>query len=285
LGRKHSIAFVINILIMNIIEILQFDFVQRALITGIFVALLCSLLGVFLILRRMSLIGDGLSHVSFGAVALGLSLGLFPTFIALPIVILASLLINLLNQKTRYYGDALIGIISSSGIAFGIIFASISNGFNADILSYLFGNILTISTQEMLASVFLSGLVLAIIYFFYYHLFALTFNEDYAKIAGVKVTFYNQLIALLTGISVVVSIKVVGTMLFSALLIIPAMASLQISRSFKSTVILSAVIGVISVIIGIFTSVMLNIPTGGTIVIVNLLFFLIAFSARQFFKM
>ena len=171
---------------MEILEIIQFAFVQKAFIAGSFVALLCSVLGLFLVLQRLSLIGDGLAHVSFGAIAMGLFFGLYPIYFAIPVVILASVFILKLVKKGRFSGDAAIGIVSSAGIAGGVILASLGNGFNVDLFSYLFGNILAISSVEMYFSIFLSLVVLAVIYLFYYDLFSITFNEEYAKTTGIK---------------------------------------------------------------------------------------------------
>jgi zinc transport system permease protein len=266
---------------MNILNILQYGFIQRAIITGIFVALLCSVLGLFLVLRRLSLIGDGLSHISFGGVALGLFLGIFPIYIAIPIAILGALAILAITEQMKVYGDAAIGIISSAGIAGGIILASISHGFNIDLLSYLFGNILAITNLEMYLSIGLSLLVIIIISFFYYDLFSITFNEEHARVTGINVKIINMMLVVLTAITVVLSIRVVGIMLISAFIVLPSVTALQLSRGFRITVIISAIISVIAVIIGIFTSFLLNIPTGAMIVVINLIFLLLAFGYRK----
>jgi len=266
---------------MNILNILQYGFIQRAIISGIFVALLCSVLGLFLVLRRLSLIGDGLSHISFGGVALGLFLGIFPIYIAIPIAILGALAILAITDQMKVYGDAAIGIISSAGIAGGIILASISHGFNIDLLSYLFGNILAITNLEMYLSIGLSLLVIMIISFFYYDLFSITFNEEHARVTGINVKIINMMLVVLTAVTVVLSIRVVGIMLISAFIVLPSITALQFSRGFRTTVIISAIISVIAVIIGIFTSFLLNIPTGAMIVVVNLIFLLLAFGYRK----
>lgn len=266
---------------MNIITILQYGFIQRAIITGIFVALLCSVLGLFLVLRRLSLIGDGLSHISFGGVALGLFLGIFPVYIAIPIVILGALAILTLAEKMKVYGDAAIGIISSIGIASGIILASISHGFNIDLFSYLFGNILAITRGEMYLSIALSLVVLTVISFFYYDLFSITFDAEHAKVTGINVKIINTILVMLTAITVVLSIRVVGIMLISAFIVLPSVTALQVARGFKSAVIISAVTSVITVIIGIFTSFFLNIPTGAMIVVINFILLLLAFGYKK----
>lgn len=261
---------------MDILSFLNYAFVGRAYLAGSFVAALCAILGLFLVLRKLSLIGDGLSHVSFGAIALGLFFGLYPFLVAVPIVIIASFLILKLAEKTKIYGDAAIGIVSSVGIASGVILASVSKGFNVDLFSYLFGNILAISAQEVYLAVGLSFLVLLVVLFFYEDLFATTFDEEYAKVLGVKTQRINIILTSLTAITVVLAVKVVGVMLVSALLVLPAVTALQIARNFKSAMIIAVVIAVISVLFGITISFFANFPSGATVILVNFAFFILS---------
>ncbi len=258
---------------MDFFHFLQYLFIQKAFFAGSFVAVVCAVLGTFLVLRKMSLIGDGLSHVSFGAIALGLCLGMFPFYVAVPVVMLASLLILKISEKAKVYGDAAIGIVSAVGVAGGVILASISKGFNVDLFSYLFGNILAISNIEVILSVALSVVVLAVIYFFYWDLFSATFDEEYAKTSGVKTNGINIILTLLTAVTVVLSVKIVGIMLVSALLILPAVTALQLSKGFKSTIIIGGAISLLSVLLGITLSFFLDLPTGATIVMINAVFF------------
>jgi zinc transport system permease protein len=239
---------------MDILNFLQYSFIQKAFLAGSFVAIVCSALGLFLVLRKMSLIGDGLSHVSFGAIALGLFFGIYPFYVAVPVVMIASILILKISEKTKIYGDSAIGIVSSVGIAGGVILASVSHGFNVDLFSYLFGNILAISNIEVILSIILSIIVLLVIYFFYWDLFSATFDEEYAKTTGVKTNFINILLTLLTAITVVLSVKMVGIMLVSALLIIPAITALQLAKGFKMTMIIGSIVSLISVLFGITLS-------------------------------
>jgi zinc transport system permease protein len=262
---------------MDIFVALQYEFIRRAFIAGAFIALVCSILGVLLVLRRLSLIGDGLAHVTFGSVAIGLLLRQHPAFVAIPIVMASSLGILKLMQKARLYGDAAIGIVSSVGIAGGVLIASISGGFNVDLFSFLFGNILAISKAEVVTSIVLSIVVLLVITLFYNEYFSTTFDEEFARVSGINVQKINTLLVLLTGITVVLTMKVVGIMLTSALLILPAVTALQIAKSFKHTMMLSSLTGVASVMIGIYASLVLNLPTGATIVMVNFVFFISAF--------
>jgi zinc transport system permease protein len=261
----------------NIIELLSHGFIQRALIAGSFIAILCATLGTFLVLRRFSLIGDGLAHVTFGGVAVGLFLGLYPMYVAVPIVMISSLGILKLVEKARLYGDAAIGIVSSLGIACGILLASAAGGFNVDLFSYLFGNILAISNAEVISSIFLSIILIFVIWFFYHELLSITFDEESAKASGVKTKTINGILVLLTSLTVVLAMRVVGIMLISSLLILPPVTALQVARGFKMTIVIASVVGVLSVMLGVFLSLVADLPTGATIVILNFLFFIGSF--------
>jgi zinc transport system permease protein len=266
---------------MEILNFLNYGFIERAYVAGSFVAILCAVLGMFLVLRKLSLIGDGLAHVSFGAIALGLFVGVYPFYVAIPAVVLASYFILIISERAKVYGDAAIGIVSSLGIAGGVILASLSHGFNVDLFSYLFGNILSISLGEVYLSVGLSMMVLAVTVYFYNDLFSATFDEQFAKISGIEVRKINLVLIFLTAITVVLAIKVVGVMLVSALLILPGATSLQISKGFKSALILSSVIAVFSVIVGITVSFLADVPAGAMIVMINFVLFLISFIIKK----
>ena len=266
---------------MAIFHFLDYDFIQRAYFAGAFVAALCAVLGLLLVLRKLSLIGDGLSHVSFGAIAIGLFFGIYPFYVAIPAVILASFLILRLTEKAKIYGDAAIGIVSSVGIAGGVILASLSRGFNVDLFSYLFGNILAISNQEVWLSVGLSLLVLLVVVFLFNDLFATTFDEEYAKVSGIKTDRINLVLTFLVAVTVVLAIKVVGVMLVSALLILPAVTALQIVKGFKGAMITAAALSVFSVIIGVSISFFADLPAGASIVMVNFLLFLFFLVLRK----
>jgi len=265
---------------MNIFDFLSHGFIQRALVAGSFIAILCSTLGVFLVLRRFSLIGDGLGHVTFGSVAIGLLLRVYPIGIAIPIAMIASLGILKLIEKARIYGDAAIGIVSSLGIATGVLLASLAGGFNIDLFSYLFGNILTINTMEVVTSMILSGILILVILFYYHELLAITFDEESARVSGIKVERINKILVLLTAVTIVLAMRVVGIMLVSALLILPSVTALQWNKGFKGTIIIASLIGVISVIVGIGIAFVIDLPPGATIVIVNFLFLLLAVGVR-----
>lgn len=265
---------------MGLMEILSYGFLQRALIGGSLIAVLCSILGIFLVLRRFSLIGDGLAHVTFGSVALALFMGfnsIFMTLAAIPCVLLASVGILKLTDKAKIYGDTAIGIVSSLGIAIGVLLASKAGGFNVDLFSYLFGNILSINRAELAIAAVLFVLVVVSVVLFYNELFATTFDIELAQSSGILTHRINMVLVLLTALTVVLAMKVVGIMLISALLILPAVSALQLARSFKTAILTSAFIGVVTVVSSIFLSLALNLPTGATIVLVNFAVFAVTF--------
>ncbi|GFO59267.1 ABC transporter [Geomonas silvestris] len=272
---------------MNITEMLSFGFMQRALVGGSLIAILCSVLGVFLVLRRLSLIGDGLSHVTFGSVALALLFRLhsfYMTLAIIPLVLASSLGILKLAERARIYGDAAIGIVSALGVATGVMLASMAGGFNIDLFSYLFGNILSISSSELAIAAVLFVIVISGVAIFYNDLFASTFDEELAKTSGIDTGRINAILVLLTALTVVLAMKVVGIMLISALLILPAVTALQLSKGFRTAIISSAFIGVCTVVVGISVSFVMNLPTGATIVLVNFVTFLCAFAARTLLR-
>lgn len=266
---------------MELLQFFEFTFIIRALMAGSFIGLLCSSLGVLLVLRRLSLIGDGLAHVTFGSVALGLLLKVQPLYISIPVVALSSLAILRLTEKTRVYSDAAIGIVSAVGVSGGVILASIAAGFNVDLFSYLFGNILSVTVAEVVTSVILSLVVLAVIASRYRELLSMSFDEDFAATSGINTARINSLISLLAAVTVVLTMKLVGIMLTSALLIIPAVTAFQVARSFKSTMIIAACAAIISVWAGIFLSFLLNLPTGATIVMINFIIFALLYTVKS----
>jgi zinc transport system permease protein len=280
-----STSSAINIPDMTLLYFLSYGFIQRAYLAGSFIAVLCAILGLFLVLRNLSLIGDGLSHVSFGAIALGLFWGFYPFYVAIPVVILASYLVLKLTEKARIYGDAAIGIVSSVGIAGGVILASLSKGFNVDLFSYLFGNILAISNQEVFLSVGLSAVVLLVIIFLYNDLFATAFDEHFAKVAGIKTGRINVVLMFLTAVTVVLAIKVVGILLVSAMLILPAVAALQIAKGFKAAMITAAIVAIFAVLAGITISFYADLPAGATVVMINFLLFVLFLSVKKIHRM
>lgn len=265
----------------TILEALQYAFIQRALVGGVFIGCCCAFLGVFLVLRRLSLIGDGLAHVGLAAVGLGLFLNTQPLWISIPVVMFASLWILWLSDKADVYADAAIGLVSAVSVAVGIILASVGRGFNIDLFSFLFGSILAISMHEVILSVALSVIVIGMVFLFYHELFAIAFEEDYARVLGIPVEKINKILILCTAVTVSLGIRVVGTMLISSLIIFPAITALQIARGFRLAMLLAAVFSTLSVFIGVFVSYLADLPTGATIVLINFAFFVLTFIIKK----
>jgi len=265
----------------QIIEALQYGFIQRALISGSFIGICCAVLGVFLVLRRLSLIGEGLAHFSLAPIGLALMLGIYPLYVAVPMAVFASFWILQLAKKGNMYGDAAIGLVSAIGVAVGITLASLGAGFNVDLFSYLFGDILAVARGEAWASVGLSVLVLGLVGLHYQELFAMTFDEEYAEVLGVNTERVNHVLVLLTSLTVILGIKVVGTMLVSSLIIFPAVTALQICHGFKKALFLAVFFALLSVVSGIILAFVVNVPAGAAIVLVNFGFFLMAYGVKR----
>lgn len=251
------------------LELLQFGFLQRALLAGVFVAAACGLLGVFLVLRRSSMMGEGLAHFAFATVGLGLLLQIPPLWVAAPLAVLASMLILKLPERGAMFGDAAIGMVSSVGVAAGVLLASLGRGFNVDLFSYLFGDILAVSPAEVGLSVALSAAVIAVLGGHFPSLFALTFDAEYARATGVRTVRLDRMLAALTALTVVLGMRVAGTLLVSSLLIFPAVTALHLARSFRMALVLAAVIGVATIVGGILTACLADIPAGSAIVLLN----------------
>ena len=254
-------------------EIFTYGFMQRALVSGIAIALLCSVVGLFLVLRRYSLFGDAVAHSSFGGIALGLLLGIYPMWTAYVISIISALIITRIKQKFDISGEASVAILLSSGIAIGLILISISGGFSVDIFSFLFGSILLVSTEDTILILGLTGAILIVILLLYRELIYSTFNEEQAKVSGIPVEKINYLIVFIAGITVVTSIQLVGILLISALFVIPNVTAIMFGRSFKQTAILSISFAISAVVIGILISYLLDITPSGSIVMLSITIF------------
>lgn len=256
-------------------EILSYQFMQRAYISGILIAIACSLLGVFLVLKRFSLFSDGIAHIAFGGVATGLLFKFTPFLSALVFGMLGALGILKLKEKYNLYGDSAIGIVSHMSLGLGIFIISVANSFNVEVLSYLFGSILSIKEIELVLSIILALCVILFIVIFNNDLFYLSFDEESAKVSGINVKNLNLVLVLLTSITIVASMNIVGLMLASSLIIFPAVSALQLKISFKKTLLVSMIFAVFSVILGITLSYYFDFAVSGTIVILNALIFLI----------
>lgn len=263
---------------MYIIETLQqmfsYSFLVRGMIVGMIVAICASLLGVILVLKKYSMIGDGLSHVSFGAMAIGLAFGFAPIKVAIPVTIIAAFLMLRISDNSKINGDAAIALSSSSFLAIGIIMNSVVSGTSIDLNSYMFGSILAISDEDMWICIVFGILIAVAFLFFYHYIFAITFDENFAAATGVKVQLYKTVLSVLTALTVVIGMRIMGTLLISSLIIFPALSSLMVFKRFKQVMIGSVVISFISFFIGMVCSYMFSIPTGASIVVVNLVVFI-----------
>ncbi len=261
----------------TISEMLSFTFMQRAIIVGILVSLCAALLGVSLVLKRYSMIGDGLSHVGFGALALATVLNAAPLAVAIPVVVVAAFLLLRLSENSKIKGDSAIALISTSALAFGVLAVSLTTGVNTDIFNYMFGSILAMKQSDVVLSIVLSVAVIFLFLIFYNKIFAVTFDETFAKATGTHAGAYNMLIAFLTAITIVLGMRMMGALLISSLIVFPTLTAMRVFKSFKSVVISSAVISVVCFLVGITVSYAFSAPTGASVVMANLASFL-AFS-------
>jgi len=254
-------------------EILSYGFMQRALVSGIAISLMCSVVGLFLVLRRHSLFGDALAHSAFGGIAAGLFLGIYPIWTAFIVSILSALGITKIRQRFQISGDAMVAILLSSGLAMGVILISLAGGFTVNLFSFLFGSILLISLDNTILILGLAGSILIVILLLYRQLTYATFNEEQAKVSGIQVEKLNYLLVVIAGITVVSSMQLVGILLTSSLIVIPNVTAMLFSRGFKQTAILSMIFAVFSAVVGILTSYIFNIAPGGMIVLISILLF------------
>ena len=254
-------------------RMLSYHFMQRALIVGVLVSLCAALLGVSLVLKRYSMIGDGLSHVGFGALAIASAFHLAPLAVAVPVVVLAAVLLLRISQSSRIKGDAWIALVSSSALAIGVICVSLTTGMNTEVSSYMFGSVLSLSRSDAVLSVLLSLAVLLLFVLFYPRLFAVTFDETFARATGTRTGAYNTLLAVLTAVTVVLGMRMMGALLISSLIIFPALSAMRVCRSFRSVIVCAACISVGCFLAGLVASFFLSTPTGASIVVANLLVF------------
>jgi zinc transport system permease protein len=270
---------------MNMVfEILQFGFIQRALISGIAVAVSCSVIGLFLVLRRESLYGDALSHVAFGGIAIGLFTNVYPIWTAFAVSILASLGITKLRDSTKIPGDSAVAVLLSAGLATGVVLIGLSGGFSLDLYSFLFGSILLISYNDQLMILVLSLIVLAIMYKMYRKLMYIAFDEEQAKVSGIDVIKLNYLFIVLASVTVITSVRLVGVLLISSLIVIPNITAMMFGKGFKKTLLISIFTAVLSVVGGIVVSYVMNLAPGGTIVIISVAVFLAVISTKYLLK-
>lgn len=265
-------------------EMFSYSFMTRALLVGTLVSLPAALLGVSLVLKRYSMIGDGLSHVGFGALSIAFALNLAPLYVSVPACVLAAFFLLKLSESSKIKGDAAIALIASSSLAIGVIATSLSSGLSVDVYGYMFGSVLAMKTSDVYISVILAVAVLAVFILCYHKIFAVTFDADFAKATGTKTGFYNMLLALLTALTIVVGMRIMGTMLISSLIIFPALTSMRVLRSFKGVIVCSAIVSVVCFFFGMFLSYVFSIPAGASVVCVNLVVFLLFYLLGKIMK-
>lgn len=254
----------------TVIEMLSYPFMTRAFLVGSLVALCSALLGVSLVLKRYSMIGDGLSHVGFGAMAIAAAMNAAPLTVAIPVVIVAAILLLRISGNAKIKGDAAIALISTTSLAVGVMVISLTTGMNTDVYNYMFGSILAMSAEDVKLSLVLSVFVLILFIVFYHKIFAITFDETFASATGVKAGVYNTLIAVLTAVTIVLGMRMMGALLISSLIIFPALTSMRVCRTFKSVIINAAVISVVCLIAGVTLSYVAATPAGASVVLANL---------------
>ena len=253
-----------------LMEMLSYPYLVRALEGGLCIALCASLLGVSLVLKRYSMIGDGLSHVSFGALSVAVAFGWAPLLVSIPVVTVAAVLLLRITGNGKIKSDAAIAMISAGSLAIGIIVTSLTTGMTTDVSSYMFGSILAMSRTDVQLAVVLSAVVLGMFIFCYNKIFAVTFDESFARATGVRVDGYNLTIAVLTAVTIVLGMRMMGAMLISSLIIFPALTSMRVFKSFRGVVICSGTVAVICFFIGLVLSYVYSIPAGASVVVVNM---------------
>ena len=255
-------------------EMFSLSFIVQAMFAGVLVALCAALLGVSLVLKRYSMIGDGLSHVGFGTLAIAMALNMAPMQVSIPLVLLAAFFLLRLSENSKIKGDAAIALVSSSALAIGVMIIARTEGITAGTCNYLFGSILAMQRGDFYLSVAVSIVVLILYILFYNEIYAVTFDENFAKAIGIKTGIYNMLIACLTALVIVVGMRMMGALLISSLIIFPALTSMRVFQRFKCVVICSAVLSVVCFFVGMMVSYAWDSPAGASIVVVNLAMFL-----------
>ena len=261
---------------MNLLEMFSWPFMQRALIAGVLVSLCAALLGVSLVLKRYSMIGDGLSHVSFGALAIAVALGVTPLYFSIPVVILAAFFLLRAADNPHRNNDAAIAAMSAASLAIGILVISRTSGMTTDVDSYMFGSVLAMSWGDVALSAALCAAVLALFVLFYHRIFAITFDENFSRATGLRVGRYNTLLAILTALTIVLGMRMMGAMLISSLIIFPALTAMRLFRSFRGVILSAAVTSVVCFCAGLTISFVYSTPVGATVVAATLALFLAA---------
>lgn len=263
------------------LDILQYGFVARGVEAGIMVALIAPLIGIFLVLRRYSLIADTLAHVSLAGVAVGLWLKVNPIITAIAAAVLSSLGIEKLRTAKKIYGESALALFLSGSLALAVVLLSLARGFNANLFNYLFGSIVTVTTADVRIIAILGIIVIVAVAALYKELVYASFDEEVARVSGIPTRLVNTALILLTALTVSLSIPVVGVLLIAALMVIPVITALQLKKNFKQTIVYAEAISVCSVIAGIYVSFYLNLSTGGTIVLILLALFFAVLAGKS----
>ena len=267
--------------VCSVLEMLQYDFMVRALIAGAVVGIICPAIGVFLVLRRYSFMADTLAHVSLAGVALGFYLGINPFAVTVGTALLAALGIERMRENQRLPGEAVLALVMSGGLALAVVLVSMSHGFGVDLMGYLFGSILTVGPRDVWGILVLGLLVLLVLILFFKEFFLMAFDEDYARVSGLPYDKLNLVFIILTALTVSVSLRIVGTLLVSALMVIPVLTSLLATRSFKQVFLVAVLLGLTEVLTGLTLSDYLSLPAGGAVVLTALAVFSVVYSSKQ----
>ena len=258
-----------------LLSMFAYPFIVRAFVVGILVSLCSSLLGVPHVLKRYSKIGDGLSHVSFGALSGAVACGFAPLWFSIPVVVIAAFILMHVAEKSRVSADAMIAVFSASALAIGVIVTSLTTGMTTDVDSYMFGSILAMSRSDVILSVTLALCVLALYILFYHKLFSVTFDESFARATGVRVGTYKTILSVLTALTVVLGMRMMGAMLLSSLIIFPALSAMRVFKSFRSVVCFAAGLSVMCFCLGLTGSYLFSTPVCATVVVCDLAAFLL----------
>ena len=271
-------------MLQSLSQIFSYPFITRALIAGTIIALCASLLGVILILKRFSMIGDGLSHVGFGTMAIAMAFNWAPLLVSIPVSILAAFLLLRVSSSSNIKGDSSIALISSSSLAIGIFVTSLTSGLNTDVTSFMFGSILAISKTDVIISVILGIIVVLFFVLFYKKIFIVTFDESFATASGIHTKIYNSLTAVLTALTIVIGMRLMGAMMISSLIVFPGLSSMRIFKSFFNVIISTAIISTVCFLIGLVASFIFSTPAGASIVVANLAVFLVCLAVEKLLK-
>ena len=265
----------------ELLHMFTYPFILRAFVVGILVSLCAALLGVPLVLKRYSMIGDGLSHVSFGALAIAVACGWAPLAFSIPVVIAVAFLLLRMTERNRMGSDAAIAVFSASALSIGILVTSLTTGMTTDVASYMFGSVLAMDEGDVILSLVLSAAVLLLFALFYHHIFAITFDESFSRAAGMRVDLYNSLLSVLTALTIVLGMRMMGAMLISSLVIFPALSAMRLYKSFRAVVLCAGALSVCCFAAGLTASYLLSLPVGAAVVVCHLAVFLAVSAFRR----